>query len=180
MNEYGSFSKEVSELLNINTNTLRRWSIELEKQGYAFERNKKEQRIYYKRDIMALRQLEKMISEKVPMVNACKKIAGHYNNNKQLEQTLGIQEEKSVQIAVSKEELKSMIEQAIEKERDVMFIAFEQKMNDTIEKRDRYLMHSLNQTLEQKRLEIAGAKEEESPQKKKGFWSRFFNDKKRD
>ena len=153
--------------------TLRRWSIELEKQGYAFERNEKEQRIYYKRDIVALRQLQKMISEKVSMVNACTKIASKYINNKELEQTLDVHQQKNVQIAVSKEELQSMIEQAIEKEREVMFKAFEAKMNDVVEKRDRILTQQLNRSLEERRLEIAAAQEEKET--KKPWWSKLFS-----
>ncbi|WP_445505864.1 MerR family transcriptional regulator [Niallia sp. 03091] len=173
MNEYGSFSKEVSELLNINANTLRRWSIELEKQGYVFERNEKEQRIYYKRDIVALRQLQKMISEKVPMVNACTKIASKYINNKELEQTLDVHQQKGVQIAISKEELQSMIEQAIEKERESMFKAFEAKLNDVVEKRDRILTQQLNRSMEERRLEIAAAQEEKEA--KKSWWGKIFS-----
>ncbi|UAL50665.1 hypothetical protein LIT32_15725 [Bacillus sp. CMF21] len=52
-----------------------------------------------------------------------------------------------------------MIEQAIEKEREVMFKAFEAKMNDVVEKRDRILTQQLNRSLEERRLEIAAAQE---------------------
>ncbi|PFI06562.1 DNA-binding protein, partial [Bacillus cereus] len=49
--EYGYFAQEVAKQLDINTNTLRRWSIELEKMEYIFERNERNQRIYYENDI---------------------------------------------------------------------------------------------------------------------------------
>ncbi|NEU36176.1 DNA-binding protein, partial [bacterium LRH843] len=49
--------------------------------------------------------------------------------------------------------------------------AFEAKMNDVIEKRDRILTHELNRSLEEKRLEIAAASEEESP---KSWWQKLF------
>ena len=184
MNEYGSYSKEVAELLDLNPNTLRRWSIELEKEGYVFERNDKDQRIYYKRDILSLRHLQKLSSERMPISNACKKVAGEYIKARELEQTLGVQEkegpnevENSVQVTLSKEELQSLIEdsveRAVEKEREAMFKAFESKMNDVIENRDRHLVHQLNQSMEQKQLEIAAVKEEAD--KKKGFWSWIFN-----
>lgn len=42
-----------------------------------------------------------------------------------------------------------------------MFKAFEYKMNDVVEKRDRLLTMQLQQSLEEKKLEIAAAKEEE-------------------
>ena len=44
-NHFGYFAKDVASELEITTSTLRRWSIELEKAGYSFERNEKEQRI---------------------------------------------------------------------------------------------------------------------------------------
>lgn len=179
MNEYGSFSKEIAELLEINTNTLRRWSIELEKQGYIFERNEKDQRIYYKHDIIALKKVQHLISERTPASNAFTKVASEFINKKELEQTLSVHDKKGengVHITLSKNDLGALIEQsverAIEKEREAMFKAFETKMNDVIEQRDRQLIKQLNHSMEQKRLEIAAAKEEEK--KKKGFWARLL------
>ncbi|MBY8914439.1 hypothetical protein KY305_17020 [Bacillus sp. YC2] len=62
---------------------------------------------------------------------------------------------------------------AIEQEREEMFNAFELKMNDSIEKRDRLLMRSINRTMEEKRLEIAAAQEE-----KITWWSKLFSNSK--
>ncbi|WP_243821225.1 MerR family transcriptional regulator [Bacillus thuringiensis] len=56
--EYGYFAQEVAKQLEINANTLRRWSIELEKMDYTFERNNRNQRIYYQKDIEILRQMK--------------------------------------------------------------------------------------------------------------------------
>ncbi|MDA2067826.1 MerR family transcriptional regulator [Bacillus cereus] len=56
--EYGYFAQEVAKQLEINANTLRRWSIELEKMDYTFERNDRNQRIYYQKDIEILRQMK--------------------------------------------------------------------------------------------------------------------------
>lgn len=182
MDEFGSYAREVAALLDINTNTLRRWAIELEKEGYIFERNDKDQRIYYKRDILALKYLKQLSSEKGPISNAFKKVADQHTRNRTLEETLGVhgnqgnnQGQNSVQISITKEELQSLIEQsvekAVEKEREAMFKAFEAKMDSVIESRDRHLVQQLNQSLEQKKLEIASAAEEE----KKGFWAKLFN-----
>ena len=40
-NEFGYFAKDVAAELGITTSSLRRWSIELENQGYVFQRNEK-------------------------------------------------------------------------------------------------------------------------------------------
>lgn len=58
--EFGYFAKDVAVDIEITTSTLRRWSNELEKEGYTFQRNVKDQRIYYERDFKAFRELKKM------------------------------------------------------------------------------------------------------------------------
>ncbi|WP_343310584.1 hypothetical protein AAHT65_17350 [Bacillus atrophaeus] len=58
-----------------------------------------------------------------------------------------------------------MIEQAIEKEREAMFKAFEAKLNDVVEKSDRILTQQLNRSMEERRLEIAAAQEEKEAKK---------------
>jgi len=68
--EYGYFAKDVAANLEFTTSTLRRWSIRLEKAGYKFERNEKDQRIYYERDFKAFRELKKLISNNVVLVDA--------------------------------------------------------------------------------------------------------------
>ncbi|EOO25648.1 hypothetical protein IIU_06100 [Bacillus cereus VD133] len=61
--EYGYFAQEVAKQLDINTNTLRRWSIELEKMDYIFERNERNQRIYYEYDINVLKQMKEYLNQ---------------------------------------------------------------------------------------------------------------------
>uniref|UniRef100_UPI00402ABAED MerR family transcriptional regulator n=1 Tax=Bacillus sp. DX2.2 TaxID=3073452 RepID=UPI00402ABAED len=61
--EYGYFAQEVAKQLDINTNTLRRWSIELEKTDYIFDRNERKQRIYYEKDIDILKQMKEYLNQ---------------------------------------------------------------------------------------------------------------------
>lgn len=183
-NEFGTLSKEVAFHLDINPNTLRRWSLELEKHGYIFERNNKDQRIYYERDIQALLELKTILDKGQSMENATKVVATKHKERKNAEKTLSViinDERDNEKIALSKRELESMIEstvekaviKAVEQEREAMFKVFELKMSDSIEKRDRMLMQSINQTMEEKRLEIAAAVEEEN--KKTSFFTRLFS-----
>ncbi|PFM99356.1 MerR family transcriptional regulator [Bacillus cereus] len=176
-NEFGTLSKEVANYLDINPNTLRRWSLELEKHGYIFERNNKDQRIYYERDIQMLSELKIILDKGQSMDNATKAIAFKHKERKNAEKTLSViinGERDNEQITLSRRNLESIIEstveKAIEQEREAMFNAFELKMNDSIEKRDRLLMQSINRTIEKKRLEIAATQEE-----KKTWWSKLFS-----
>ncbi|MED1042441.1 MerR family transcriptional regulator [Bacillus mycoides] len=61
--DFGMFAGQVSEVLDINANTLRAWSLELERTGYGFERNKQKQRIYYKKDVQLLNEMKNMMAE---------------------------------------------------------------------------------------------------------------------
>lgn len=66
------------------------------------------------------------------------------------------------EIRLSKSELEETIQRvvkiAIEEESKNMLKAFEYKMKDVIEKRDRLLTMQLQQSLEKKRVEIEAAK----------------------
>lgn len=56
--------------------------------------------------------------------------------------------------------VQEVVKEAIEEKRQAMFTAFEHKINDTIEKRDRLLTQHLQATSEERRLEISSAAEE--------------------
>ncbi len=178
MNELGFFSKDVALKLDINASTLRQWCLAMEKEGYKFERNDKDQRIFYERDINLLFELKNLIDKTRDRDNAIKTVVSRKNAIDNAEKMLGVHDNNSDNITVSKSELEELIqssvEKAIEKEREAMFKAFEVKMNDSMERRDRVLMESLRQAQEERKvlLQLAAAQEEEK--KKKGFLARLF------
>lgn len=175
INEYGYFSKEVALKVDINASTLRQWCLLIEKEGYEFTRNDKEQRIFYERDINLLFEIKKQIEKTRNREDAIKTVVSRYLGMDNAEKLISVREDEHVNITISADELKKMIEEsvatAVEKEREAMFKAFENKMNDVIERRDMQLVKQLNDSMEQKKLETAAAIEEE---KKKGFWKRVF------
>lgn len=66
MTEKNEFEKayathEVATLLQIGDSTLRKWCIELEKNGYRFIRDDNDSRVFIEHDVIALRQLQEMI-----------------------------------------------------------------------------------------------------------------------
>ena len=103
-NEFGYFSKDVAIELEITTSTLRRWSIELEKEGYKFHRNEKEQRIYYERDFKAFRELKKLMSNSVPISDAIKAIASRDFEGENADRTPSVY---SDMVRLSKRELRN-------------------------------------------------------------------------
>lgn len=178
--EYGTLAKEVALHLGVSPNTLRRWSLELEKQHYLFERNAKGQRIYYERDIQALSECKMILNNGGSMENAATAVAVKFIEQKNAQKTLSViidERENDENLTLSMRDLESMIEtavqKAVEQEREVMLQALELKMNDAIEQRDRMLMQALKETQEAKKL--MQQEKAEQTEKKKGFFSRLFS-----
>ncbi|MEC3226591.1 MerR family transcriptional regulator [Bacillus thuringiensis] len=61
--DFGRFSGQVSKELDVNGNTLRVWCLELENAGYKFERNNRQQRIYYEHDIAILKEMKVLMAD---------------------------------------------------------------------------------------------------------------------
>lgn len=161
INEFGYFSKEVATELDITTSTLRRWSIELEKAGYYFERNDNNQRIYYERDFRAFRELKNLLSNNVPFVDAIKAVSAMNFDNKTNTKTPSV----SYDIRLSRRDLEDIVTKVIEKERSYMLEVFEEKLKNEIEIRDRLLLKRLNQSLTDNKKHV---------NKRLSLWERFF------
>ena len=171
MTEYGMFAKELSLNLDINTNTLRRWAIELEEQGYEFSRNDKNQRIYYERDILALSDFQKIIEKTQSLKNTAKAVVSKIKDKKNAESMLGVIQNSKDKIVFSKEELDELINRVADEAVERAAEHLSRKFMDVIEQRDKQIVHNLTETMEQKRLEVAAAIEEEE---KPGFFARFL------
>jgi len=171
VNHFGYFAKDVAAELEITTSTLRRWSIELEKAGYSFERNEKDQRIYYEWDFKAFRELKKLLANSVLFTDAIKAVISMDLEDKNASLTPSVFKQ---ELRLSKSELQEIVHQevkrAIEEEREVMLKAFEYKLENLMETRDRLLVKELQNSLEEKRLEIAATKQE-----KKAWWKKWLN-----
>ena len=195
--EFGYFSKTVAEKISIGKDTLRTWSLKLEAEGVEFERNQRKQRIYYEKDIRVFKNMKELMELQHPLNEVAKIIAekiekGLYDKaeiENHEEKTLSVLHEENALITQEKqlekfkneivsemllkmqeqqeEIIQKAVKNAVEEEREMMFNAFESKMNDVVEKRDRVLMNSLNQSMEQKRLEIAAAREETEEKEEK-------------
>ncbi|MGG0476070.1 hypothetical protein ABEY96_28215 [Priestia aryabhattai] len=194
----GYFAKQAAEQVGVNTNTLRRWALELEKNDYEFQRNDKGregQRIYYQKDINALIQFKNILARTHDVENTAKLVIEGFEEvvNTEKAHSVHAQDKRSngVQIVFSEEEFKqytrSLIEEtsarvaqevsskvAAETSARVATETAEaiyKKMGNLLEQRDHRLLNSLTESMEQRRLEVAASKEEPS------FWSRIFGKK---
>jgi len=159
------WAKDIAELLDITTSNLRRWSIDLENEGYCFYRDEHNRRAYLEKDIMPLKKLKEFLSNNMSKNDAIKAVVSMFPQDNNGVFTIPVNED---ELRLSKRELKEIVQEAVkeavDEEREAMFQAFERKMSDTLEQRDRLLTHHLQTTLEERRLEIAASQE------KKKWW----------
>ncbi|MGX9161975.1 hypothetical protein [Priestia megaterium] len=180
----GLFAKQAAEQIGTNPHTLRRWAIELEKEGYVFSRNNKGKdghRIFYEPDIQALTIFRDLISqlqdyEQVAKLTVARvgegvidKLTSIVNEENDLEQP--------VTVTFTEQELKQYTERIIEETSKRVASetanAVYNRMENLLENRDRELLTKMNESMEQRRLEVAAAREQNSA----GFWGRIFGRK---
>ncbi|WP_061860404.1 MerR family transcriptional regulator [Priestia megaterium] len=186
--QLGYFAKQVCEKLKLNPNTLRKWAIELEENGYKFERNNKGpngQRIYYEHDINVISEFKVLVERTHSVENAAKLIMTRVKEGTNTEITHSVREEKErskpVTVTFTREELEQYTRGVIEETSSKVATevaaqtaeAVYKKMESLIEQRDHKLINQMNESMEQRRLETAAAQEEPAS----SFWSRLFNRK---
>jgi len=178
--EFGSFSKDVATHLGINSNTLRRWSIELENHGYEFTRNEKKQRIYYERDLLALSDFQRIIGKTQNLENAGKAVVSMVNERKNAEKVLGViakNDEKNEttgdKLTFTREEFDAYIQRVSDESAAKTAEAMMQKFSDVIEHRDMKMLKEIRYIQEEKTKELMALAESEKP----SLWTRLFGKK---
>lgn len=186
--EFGYFAKDVATELEVTTSTLRRWSIDLEKAGYKFERNEKEQRIYYNRDFKAFRELKKLSSNNVPLSDAIKAVSSMSIEDLNAQKTPSVYTQET---RLSKRDIEEILDTKIN---EAISAAFEegrkqgreeakevlQKIEHRQDERDQKLMsviREIQKEKEQVKQLVAATVEEKEKEKeteKKGFWQKLF------
>lgn len=72
-------SKEISLNLDIASSTLRTWCLKLEASGYLFKRSHDGRRMFFERDIIALRMMQKLLEKKHPIESVASQISSKFN-----------------------------------------------------------------------------------------------------
>lgn len=180
--EYGYFAKDVAADLEVTTSTLRRWSIELEKAGYKFERNEKDQRIYYDRDFKAFRELRKLISNSVVLVDAINAVVSMDVEGLNASQTPSVYREETRLTRqfleeILDEKINKAIQQAFEEGRQQGQKEIKEmikKIEKRSEERDDNLM-SVIRSIQEEKEEVKQLIAASQEQAKKTFWQRLFS-----
>lgn len=80
MLERSYWSREIADLLQISDSTLRKWCLLLEKEGYKFLRDDKNNRAFTDHDVIALRKFQELTKDKhVTLENATTIVVSMYS-----------------------------------------------------------------------------------------------------
>ncbi|WIG44784.1 MerR family transcriptional regulator [Bacillus toyonensis] len=185
--EYGYFAQEVAKQLDINTNTLRRWSIELEKMEYIFERNERNQRIYYENDIDILKQMKEYLNQNWKLEeaatrsmetteeNAPKTDSVQEENENETEVTL--QKRSQTDISIIQDKFSYMFnqqEKIVQQNQDIINLLLQERS----EKEEKDLQIQLLQEKLDKAIELLNEdRQEQQDNSKQTFIQRLFNRK---
>lgn len=181
--EYGYFAQEVAKQLDINTNTLRRWSIELEKMEYIFERNERNQRIYYENDIDILKQMKEYLNQNWKLEEAATRSMETIEEN--APKTDGVQEETEVtlqkrsqtDISIIQDKFSYMFnqqEKIVQQNQDIINLLLQERS----EKEEKDLQIQLLQEKLDKAIQLLNEdRQEQQDNSKQTFIQRLFNRK---
>ncbi|WP_028595408.1 MerR family transcriptional regulator [Paenibacillus assamensis] len=160
-------SKEVSSSIGIATSTLRTWCIKLEAAGYIFKRADDDKRMFFERDITALRSMKELLDKKHSMEYAVEQVTARFNvmthSVANDDGETALQPTASLERFPNPTEFINDIRQAVREEiRQEVAAAMEEqnkRIDEHIERRDQQLMGVLRELQENR---------------KKSWWQKLF------
>ncbi|MGG0555268.1 DUF3967 domain-containing protein [Priestia aryabhattai] len=190
-------TKQVADNLSVSTSAMRKWCLMLEDAGYRFERNEKNNRVFYDHDMLALRHLKKLTQDDGKSLENAIKAVSDMGRSRQ-DVTGSDSEEHTQEAAVSESVIKryeekiDMLENKLDilleyvEKQDARFDAQERfnreliselknqqgYINESLNTRDQQLVAAMKEAQEAKRLAAASAEEKEV--QTKGFFARLL------
>lgn len=159
--EKAYWNHEVSKRLEIGESTLRKWCIELEKNGYIFIRGTMDSRAFTDHDLAALTYFKQLTKgKKHTKEQAAIMVVDKFGRKGGNEGTTPVQ---SMSDNQSIENLESMVKELLEhnKKQEEFNKALLERLNrqeqyikETLEKRDQYLLESIRKSQEEKAATI--------------------------
>lgn len=160
--ERAYWNNEVAERLGMGKSTLRRWCLELEKQGYTFTKGEQDSRAFLEQDVLLLEKIKKLQSEGSKLENAIEQVL---SEREQAPPTpVNTPRSSELDLSTEREKLKQELLQEIKQE----LLGTEQRILKRLEERDQLLMQHVREVQETKKL-IAAATEE-----KKNWLTKLF------
>lgn len=144
--EKAYWNHEVAERLQMGKSTLRRWCMELEKQGYIFSKGEQESRAFTKRDVLILEKIKKLQSEGEKLEYAIKQVISEQ------EQALLTPQSTPRPVDIDWQAERAQLKQELLAEIKQELLSSEQRIFHRLEDRDQLLMQHVREMQETKKL----------------------------
>lgn len=175
------WNHEVAKYLDIGESTLRKWCIELEKNGYVFIKGAKDSRAFTNHDLEALNLFKQLTKAKKHTLHQAALVVIEKYKREEESERASPDMDINLEIDLSSaEDLKKMMKQLLENQEEQMKFnkALLEKLdqqnnfiNESLKKRDQLLLENIRKSQEEK----AAAIEEEKAEKKKSKFKRIIN-----
>jgi DNA-binding transcriptional MerR regulator len=174
LNEQAFWSSEVAKMLGVQDVTVRSWALRLEKYGYTFMRDSNDKRAYTERDISVLRYLQSQVQDKKLKLDDAARITADRFKMENEQEECGImgtaiaKQENTLEsrydaLLRSHEALLTWMEETKNTQQGILERLERQEQRQ--EERDRALIQTMREMMEQRRIEA---------DEKKSFWQRLL------
>lgn len=156
--EKAYWNHEIAKVLGIGESTLRKWCIELEKNGYEFVKGAKDSRAFLENDLQALTYFKQLTkTEKMPQETAAKSVVERFSKEIENGRTIPVPFGNSQNSLYLEETVNQLLEHSKKQEEfnKALIQRLEQQekyISESLEKRDKLLMENIRASQEQKLL----------------------------
>lgn len=175
-------TKEISVTLGIGNSTLRKWCLALEKNGYKFFRNDREQRLFVDSDLITLKHFQQLVqNHNMQLDDAARIVVDRFGKGPFQERTDIVPVERRDFNRSNERSNERMNQQLLEHIRtQEEYMKKQEKFNEELLRRLDQQKQYINKRLdEHDKLLTASLKASLEAKKKESFWSRFFKIKKK-
>lgn len=147
--EKAYWNHEVAECLQMGKSTLRRWCLELEKQGYIFSKGEQESRAFTKQDVLILEKIKELQSEGKKLEHAIKQVLSEQ------EQVLLTSQSTPYSVDIDWQVERAQLKQELLAEIKKELLSSEQRIFHRLEDRDQLLMQYVREMQKTKKVMAA-------------------------
>ena len=147
--EKAYWNHEVAQRLNIGKSTLRRWCLELEKQGYVFSKGEQDSRAFLEQDVLILEKTKQLQSQGKKLEDAIKQVLNEHERVPLTPQSAP--RSLDIDLKMEREQLKKELLEEMKQE----LLSSEQRIFQRLEERDQVLVQHIREIQETKKLMAA-------------------------
>lgn len=147
--EKAYWNHEVAQRLNMGKSTLRRWCLELEKQGYVFSKGEQDSRAFLEQDVLILEKMKQLQSQGKKLEDAIKQALSEHERVPLTPQSAP--RSLDIDLKMEREQLKKELLEEIKQE----LLSSEQRIFQKLDERDQVLVQHIREIQETKKLMAA-------------------------